>query len=100
MDYHGIEGFEWDDGKSARCFRERGFDFMAILPVFGDPGRRVVADQRWDYGEPRFVLTGRVEGRVFVVVYTLRGRICRLISARKANRREVLDHERQMHQPC
>lgn len=40
-------------------------------------------------GEPRYRVLERIEGRVFAVAYTVRGNIIRLISARKANRREV-----------
>jgi uncharacterized DUF497 family protein len=45
-------------------------------------------DFRYDYGEPRFRLYGRVEGRLFVVTFTMRGDAHRIISARKANRKE------------
>lgn len=36
---------------------------------------------------------GRIEGRLFVVVYTPRRAATRIISARKANQREVKDYE-------
>jgi uncharacterized DUF497 family protein len=36
---------------------------------------------------------GRIEGRLFVVVYTARRTAIRVISARKANQREVKDYE-------
>ena len=45
-------------------------------------------------GEERFVVVGMGSaGRVLVVVYTLRGGEFRLISARRATRREVKDYE-------
>lgn len=81
--------FEWDDAKSEICFRERGFDFAYVARVFLDPQRVVEPDKRLDYGEPRYRVFGRVDGRVFAAVYTPRGGRCRLISARKANSREV-----------
>jgi uncharacterized DUF497 family protein len=81
--------FEWDDAKSDRCFAERGFDFVAIIPAFADPDRVVEVDLRHDYGEPRLRLYGRVEGRLFVVAFTTRGGVHRIISARKASRREI-----------
>ena len=79
---------EWDDAKSDRCFVERGFDFAAIVPAFTDSAREIEEDIRHDYGEPRFRLYGRVEGRLFVVTFTMRGDVHRIISARKANRKE------------
>lgn len=85
--------FEWDDAKSDACFAERGFDFAYAIQVFLDPGRLIESDDRFDYGETRHCVLGRIEGRVFVVVYTARDRRFRIISARKANRREVRRYE-------
>jgi uncharacterized DUF497 family protein len=80
--------FEWDDAKSERCLRDRGFGFADILPAFLDPHRQVEQDDRRDYGEARFRLCGRVAGRLFVIIYTRRDAVVRIISARKANARE------------
>ena len=77
--------FEWDQTKSDECFRERGFDFVYALHAFFDPERKVRQDNRWDYGEDRYQLLGAIAGRVFVVVYAVRGDVIRIISARKAN---------------
>jgi uncharacterized protein len=80
--------FEWDDAKSERCVRERGFSFADILPAFLDPNSRVERDDRRDYGEERLRLYGRVAGRLFVIAYTRRETAIRIISARRANARE------------
>ena len=94
MNYSERVEFEWDSEKSDRCFAERGFDFAYVIWAFCDPHRDVSVDDRWEYGEARFTLRGRIEGRLFVVVFTRRGSRTRIISARKANSREVLDHEK------
>ena len=53
--------FEWDEEKSEATFRARGFDFAFAAAIFeGEILRR--ADQRRDYGEPRWVATGKVRG--------------------------------------
>lgn len=85
--------FEWDAAESDACLVRRGFDFAYALQAFGDPDRMVTADERWNYGEDRYRLLGVVEQRVFCLVFTLRGTTIRIISARKANRREVTDYE-------
>lgn len=54
-----------------------------------DPGRRIEVDDRRDYGETRFTLCGRVAGRLFVVTYTVRAGVHRIIPAHKANVREM-----------
>jgi uncharacterized DUF497 family protein len=77
--------FEWNDAKNDRCVRDRGFGFADILPAFLDPNRRVEREVRRDYGEERLRLYGRAAGRLFVIAYTRRGMVTRIISARKAN---------------
>ena len=85
--------FEWDDAKSRACFVHRGFDFAYAIRVFLDPDRVVDPDRRWDYGEDRYRLLGAIDGRVFIVIYTMRGSAVRIISARKANSKEVGEYE-------
>lgn len=86
--------FEWDQSKSDACFRDRGFDFAYVVRAFFDPCGLVNRDDRRTYPEERFRLTGEIDGRIFVVVYCVRQGVVRIISARKANRREVIRHER------
>ncbi len=45
-------------------------------------------DGRRSYGEARFIAIGQVASDTLVVIYTWRGVLRRLISARKANRKE------------
>ena len=85
--------FERDGAKSDACFAHRGFDFAYVVRAFLDEDRIIGRDRRWDYGEDRYRLLGAVEGRVFVVVFTMRGSAIRIISARKANGREVRQYE-------
>lgn len=90
--------FEWDEDKSERCFTERGFDFTYVARVFFDSNRVVKADTRRSYGEERYQVMGRVEQRLFVLVYTPRQGAMRIISARKANQREVKHYEDNAHE--
>ena len=85
--------FEWDETKSEACFVQRGFDFAYAAQAFFDPDRCIRADLRHSYGEDRFQLLGQIDTRVFVVVYTTRPHAIRIISARKANTREVKQYE-------
>lgn len=90
--------FERDEGKSGDCFTHRGFDFRYAVRAFFDPDRFVRQDRRWDCGEDRYRLLGAIEERVFVVIYTMRGPAMRIVSARKANGREVRECEQNAHQ--
>ena len=56
--------FEWDATKSEACFRDRGFDFEYAVYAFADPNRMIQQDSRHSYGEDRYQLTGRIDGRL------------------------------------
>ncbi|MDP3516076.1 MAG: BrnT family toxin [Pseudohongiella sp.] len=93
MNYNPNHLFEWDIAKSKRCLEERGFDFMYAAQVFFDPFRCVSPDLRFEYGEERYITVGRIQKHVFLVVYTHRGRVIRIISARRASQRECVVYE-------
>ena len=80
---------EWDEAKSDACFQAREFDFLFATVVFDDPHRDVTIDDRFNYGERRYRAVGEAHGRVLVVVYTVRDGRCRVIPARRADRKEV-----------
>jgi uncharacterized protein len=89
--------FEWDDEKAEANYRKHGVDFAKARRVFDD----LFAVERHDlfsatYGEDRFIITGMVGGALVTVVYTSRDADCiRLISARRASKREHDDYYRQ-----
>ena len=85
--------FEWDETKSRRNLRERGFDFEFATRIF-EGSLIEEQDRRRDYREPRIVATGKIEDKIVVVVYTWRGSRRRIISARPANRRERDDYRK------
>ena len=79
--------FEWDEEKKQTNFSDHGLSFEDAETVFS--GEYVTfEDTRYDYGEPRFVTLGRLEGRTVVIAHTPRGENTRIISMRKANSRE------------
>ena len=79
--------FEWDEAKSAKNRRERGFGFDAAALTFDGP---VIewCDIREQWGETRIVAIGSVDGHVLAVVYTDRNDTRRIISARRARKVE------------
>ncbi|MEY4420275.1 MAG: hypothetical protein RLZZ498_871 [Pseudomonadota bacterium] len=90
--------FEWNEAKSQACFDERGFDFAYAAEAFFDPHRLTRKDLRYSYGEERFQLLGEIDSRIFVVIYTPRPQATRIISARKANAREIKQYENGSHE--
>lgn len=77
----------WDELKRRRTLKERELDFADAGRVFAS-AKVEFPDERADYGEPRFVTVGELEGRLMVVVWTPRDGGRRIISMRKANERE------------
>jgi uncharacterized protein len=80
--------FEWDDRKAAANYANHGIGFELANGVFRDPFAIERLDDREDYGEERFILIGGVEQLVLCVTYTERQGRIRLISARRATKRE------------
>lgn len=80
--------FEWGEDKAARNLRKHHIRFEDALPAFRDPFAIEFEDDRFDYGEPRYILIGMVEPDVLVVVHTERNDRIRIISARKAEPNE------------
>lgn len=80
--------FEFDVAKNRANLIKHGIDLQDAALVFLGAHRLDTVDDRRSYGEPRRIVVGEILGRVWVVVYTMRGDVHRLISARKANERE------------
>jgi len=81
--------FEWDEDKNAINIRKHGIDFNDVPAMFNHP-MLTLMDHRDDYGEDRWIGIGLFTEQIGVVVYTERdGDVIRIISARKATKREV-----------
>lgn len=80
----------FDPAKSAANEADptRGFGFDAAAR-FDFEAALIAEDDRNDYGETRYVGIGPLDGRVHVIVFTLRGPVLWVISLRKANKREI-----------
>ena len=79
---------EFDTTKRERTLLERGLDFADAGNVF--QGLHFTAlDDRFDYGEDRFITVGTLEDRIVVLVWTPRDVARRIISMRYANDREI-----------
>jgi uncharacterized protein len=83
---------EFDPEKSAKNARERGLPFELAAELEWHKAFRFV-DGRRDYGEERITAVAPMKGRLYVVCFTRRGRVYRIISFRKANKREERAHE-------
>ena len=78
---------EYDPIKQAATLKARQLDMERAGEVFDGP-HLTFEDDRQDYGEPRYITLGHLEGRMVVLAWTPRGTACRVMSMRKANERE------------
>ncbi|MCV0394710.1 MAG: BrnT family toxin [Rhizobiaceae bacterium] len=78
---------EWDEAKRRDALSRHGVDF-ADVALIDFPSAMTTADNRRDYGEPRWVTYGMIGERLHVVCWTSRNGRMRIISFRKANDRE------------
>ena len=84
--------FEWDAAKATANLFKHGIDFADAVGVFFDPRALTVADEHPD--EERYATVGLDSlHRVLVVIHCWRGDRIRIISARKALRRERARYE-------
>jgi hypothetical protein len=79
---------EYDVAKNRRNIKERGISFDSAIELL-ESEPLVIEDRRRDYRERRFIAYGWLGDRLHVCVYTLRADAYRIISLRKANRREI-----------
>jgi hypothetical protein len=89
------EPFEWNDAKARANLKKHSVTFAAARLVFDDAASVDEIDDREDYGEDRFIIIGMANRRLLTVTYTERDGRIRIISARKATRREQDDYFRQ-----
>ncbi|NQW69642.1 MAG: BrnT family toxin [Betaproteobacteria bacterium] len=86
---------EFDEQKRIQTLLNRDLDFARAGEVFSRT-IHTFKDQRESYGEKRFITLGFLDGRLIVVVWTIRGVKRRVISMRKANEREIKEYAQGM----
>ena len=87
--------FEWDSRKARSNLAKHGVGFQEASTIFGDPLSLTIPDPEHSLSEGRYITVGRAfSGKLLVVVHTERGDNIRIISARRASRRERKFYEK------
>ena len=79
--------FEWDEAKRQANLAKHGLDF-AEMATFDWPRAILIADLRADYGENRYQAFALQGGSLCQVTFTMRSQVVRIVSFRRANRKE------------
>ena len=86
--------FEWNPEKAASNELKHGVSFAEAATAFGDSLSLTIFDPEHSETEDRFMLLGESAfGNLIVVSHTARDGTIRIISARRASRRERLQYE-------
>lgn len=89
--------FEWDEARAKANVKKHGLSFEEAKSAFLDDHARVIPDPDHSLEEERFVLLGYSSSLKLLVVchcYRAAGRVIRIISARKATRKEAQIYKR------
>jgi len=85
----GCEGFEWDAGNAAKIWDRHRTTPAECEEVFFNRPLVAGRDEKHSEGEERLYALGQTDGgRLMFVVFTIRGRLIRVISARDMSRKE------------
>ncbi len=76
------EQFEYDPVKSARNLERHGIDFIEAQKLWD--GSYVVVPARMVLEEERNIILGKIAGKLWLAVFTLRGTMIRLITCHRA----------------
>lgn len=91
--------FDWDPRKDATNRKKHDVSFQEAKTAFTDEFGRLIADPDYSEEEDRFILLGTsIHSRLLVVCHCVRDdETIRIISARRANKRERKTYEGYRH---
>lgn len=83
------KGFEWDKGNVDKSYQKHGISPNEAEEAFLDERAFVLRDTKHSQKEKRYLLIGKnASNKLLLVVFTLRNKKIRIVSARKANKKE------------
>jgi len=90
-----IKGFEWDKGNIDKSYKKHGVKPSEAEETFLDEKVLILRDVKHSQKEKRYILIGKnTENKILFIVFTLRRKKIRIISVRKANRKEINIYEK------
>ncbi|MGA3292326.1 MAG: BrnT family toxin [Candidatus Microgenomates bacterium] len=87
--------FEWDRENLDKSYLKHGITTKEAEEVFISEESYVITDVKYSQKEERFIILGKSQSkRNLFVVFTMRGKKIRIISARRMHREEVEKYEK------
>ncbi len=83
--------FEFDEDKNQSNRKKHGIDFVSAQKLWNDPDLTEIQARVTD--EPRSLVIGLIEDKVWSAVITYRGEAIRIISVRRARKAEIKIYE-------
>ncbi len=100
LDAEALMGFDWDDGNVYKNENKHGLNYKHIEEVFFNEPLLIVEDFSHSFGECRCVAFGRDnQNSKIMVVFTVRAKLIRVISARAMTKKEKKFYENNKNNP-
>ena len=97
VDLKKITGFEWDQGNIDKSYQKHGITPNEAEEAFVDKDILLLEDIKHSQKELRFEAIGRIiKGDILFLAFTARGDKIRIISVRKANKKERRRYEQKI----
>ncbi len=89
VDLRKIVGFKWDKGNIDKSYKKHGIRPDETEEVFLDKDVQIERDIKHQEKEERYIAIGKtIEDKMLFVVFTMRDYAVRIISGRRANKKE------------
>ena len=91
IDFEKLAGFEWDQGNIDNNRIKHNVENWECEQIFFNDPLIILDDPKPSIAEKRFAAFGRTNtGRFLVIIFIIRGKLIRVISAREMKRKELL----------
>ena len=88
-------GFQWDEGNIDKNLYKHNVENWECEQIFFNEPLIILDDPKHSYAEKRWAVFGKTDaGRMLAVIFTKRGSLIRIISARDMKKKERIFYEK------
>jgi uncharacterized protein len=94
-EFEHITGFQWNEGNLNKNLLKHNVENWECEQIFFNEPLIIIADLKHSKAEKRWAAFGKSDtGRLLTIVFTIRGSLIRIISARDMSRKEIKFYEK------